>query len=243
MTVKDVLTVLDNFAPFDTQLDFDNSGLLVGNENDSVTKIGIALDATNDVINKAVNSNCDLLITHHPIIFDALKQMDTSSLPALCIKKGLNVISVHTNFDIAKGGVNDCLAKKLELENVQPLSDMARVGYKHFENATCFAKFLKEKLDCSVKFTNVNAPIEKIAICGGSGACYMQDAIINNCDALVTGEAKHNNRIDAVNLDFALFECGHFNTEKFIKEKIYEILSLNNFCCEIIEEKDPAEYI
>ena len=243
MVIKDVLKVLDAFGPFDTQLEFDNSGLLIGNQNSPVSKIAIALDATKSVIEQAVSLNCDLLVTHHPIIFDPLKNIDTSSTVAMCIKNGLNVISVHTNFDRAQGGVNDCLAEKLQLENIDNLEEFSRTGYKHFDNAEQFAEFLKQKLDCTVKFVNADKPIEKIALCGGSGAFCMQSAIDNGCDALVTGEAKHNNRIDAVNMGFALFECGHYNTEKFIKEKIYQLLSSNNFDCHIIKEDDCAQYL
>ena len=129
MTVQDIFNFLNKKFPTDTACDFDNVGLLVGDPETEVQKAIIALDCTPNAIDTAVNTGAQLIITHHPIIFNPLKQVLAGSAVYEVIKSGISVISMHTNLDIGIGGVNDCLCSTLALNNV---TKVAAEDYIHF---------------------------------------------------------------------------------------------------------------
>ena len=110
MLVSDVFSYLDELAPFSYSMDFDNSGLLIGDPSQSVKKILVALDCTKSVVSKAREMGADLIVTHHPVIFDSLKNVMVGSVPHQLICAGISIICAHTNLDLARGGVNDQLA-------------------------------------------------------------------------------------------------------------------------------------
>ncbi len=252
--VSDIYNKLNEIAPFNTQLGFDNSGLLVGDMDSKVTKIAIALDATPYTVNKSAEQGCDLLITHHPIIFGALKSLSSNDAAFHAIKCGVSVISAHTNLDAAVDGVNDCLSNVIGLTNVAPLSNgddivpLARIGFMKSDrimSTVDFAEFLKEYIDCSaVKLTQSdNNIIKSVAVCGGSGGDYITAAKNAGADALITGECKHHERLLAAQIGLNLFECGHYCTEQFVKIQIYKEINRIFNKVIIIDEKDPAIYI
>ena len=158
MKVKDILSFLSCRFPLETACDFDNVGLLVGDGESEVKNVLIALDCTNETLNKAIKNNCQLIITHHPVIFEGVKEILADSLPYNLIKNGVSVISMHTNLDIAKDGVSETLCKVLELKNVAPF--VADDGYTlwqgetRFNSANDFALFVKEKLGGFVRFVD-----------------------------------------------------------------------------------------
>ena len=121
--VIDFYNFIDSIAPFETQESWDNSGFLVGNGEKEVAKVLVALDATEDVLNEAAEKGADLIITHHPVIFGALKEFHPKNIAFLAAEKGIAIISAHTCLDIAEGGVNDCLANALGLKNVIKVDD------------------------------------------------------------------------------------------------------------------------
>ena len=110
-TIKDIYNFIDSFAPFNTQEEWDNSGLLVGDKNAKVTKILFALDVTSDVIEQAKNVGANLIITHHPVIFKAISNVLSDSLMYKLISNNISIICAHTNYDKAVDGVNDILCK------------------------------------------------------------------------------------------------------------------------------------
>ena len=122
LTVQRVYELIDALAPFDTQADFDNSGLLVGNPQAEVTGIHLALDVTDRVIDDALAAGANLIVTHHPLMFSARKRLTEADyeghLLIRLIANGLSLIAAHTNLDQASGGMNDTLAGLLGLENI-----------------------------------------------------------------------------------------------------------------------------
>lgn len=125
--VKDIYDFLDFIAPFKTSMDFDNCGLLVGNMEDKVKKVILSLDITYEVVQEAMKLGANLIISHHPIIFDPIKRLDSSTIPYLMVSCGINAICAHTNLDMAsKYGVNWCLSNELLLNNMEPLSVYSR---------------------------------------------------------------------------------------------------------------------
>lgn len=122
MTVKDILAAVDAIAPFRLTMDFDNTGLLVGDPDAPVQSVLLALDCTDPVIEEAKRQNANLIISHHPVIFKGIKRVTADSVVWKAIRSDISVISAHTNLDIAQGGVNDCLAQKIGLSQLRGLT-------------------------------------------------------------------------------------------------------------------------
>ncbi len=224
-TVKEIYEYINSFAPFNTAEEWDNSGLLVGDENKFVNKILFALDCTADIVAQAVSVGADLIVTHHPVIFKPLSAVTKDSVVYKLIKNEISIICAHTNYDKAIGGVNDCLCEALGVQysklegtflNICHLSTEMSVGG--------FAKLVKTKLQGAVRFNNIDKDIKSFAVCSGSGADLLSLAKSLNCDALLTGDGSHHDFLDADEMDMALVCAGHFETESLailpLKEKI-----------------------
>ncbi|MBQ0083951.1 MAG: Nif3-like dinuclear metal center hexameric protein [Clostridiales bacterium] len=225
MKVKDIYCYLDEICPFKTALDFDNAGLLIGDMNSDVTRAIVTLDCTADTLRLAEKEKAELIITHHPVIFEGIKKIEADGLLAGLIKGGISVISAHTNLDIAAGGVNDCLCDTLGLLKVKEA--IGENGYsfrfgilKKPLSPEEFAEFLKEKLKFSPRFVCGKNDIKKVAVCGGAGADCLNDAINIGCDAFVTSEVKHHVFLEAYAKGMSLFDCGHFATEDVVIEPL-----------------------
>lgn len=221
-TAGDIYTYLDELAPFRTAMSFDNPGLLVGDKNAQVTTVLLALDITPEVVQEATEFGAQLVVSHHPVIFHPLKNLDTNSVPYLLASHSIAAICAHTNLDMAPGGVNDCLAGCLSLQNVQPLkenpsSGLAEALFGETDREYSpreFAEFVKKSLGCEgLRYTDGGRYITSVGLCGGGGAEYVYDAALAGCQAFVTGECKHNILLDAENLGVTLVAAGHFETE------------------------------
>lgn len=227
MTVQNIFDFLNNKFPVDTACGFDNVGTLVGDRNKTVTKAMVALDCTMPVIKEAVKNGCELIITHHPIIFNGLKSVLDDSLVFEIIKNGLSVISMHTNLDQGENGVNDALCNIIGLKNIKVVEAPDKYLLKKGEitplSADDFAKHLKNVLNYPVKYVG-DSTIKNVLVCSGSGAQYYTLAKPNGCDALVTADVRHNNFLDAAHSGVALYECGHFNTEVVVIKPLCEML-------------------
>ncbi len=221
MKVKEILDFLYGVAPKELVESFDNVGLLVGDENAEVKGILVSLDCFDEVIDRAEDLGANLIVTHHPIIFEGLKSVTADSLVYKLISKGISVISMHTNLDQSTGGVNDALCDALGLYDVEELISTdgfaLRKGYlDQPEDPYSFAKHIKEALGGTVKFVAGQKDITTVAVCSGSGADFIYDAVNAGADAFVTADVKHHIFIEAGRLDISLYDAGHFNTEDVI---------------------------
>jgi dinuclear metal center YbgI/SA1388 family protein len=151
-TVKDIYSFLDSLAPFSTSAPWDNTGLLVGNENSEVKRVMLSLDVTGDVIDEAIENSVDLVITHHPLIFEGVKSVTADTLLYKAVSSGISFISSHTCLDIAKDGVNDCLANAVGLKNITSVEaePFLKIGEIEEKTEEEFVSLLKEKLSCNV---------------------------------------------------------------------------------------------
>lgn len=238
--VRDIYNSLNHLYPFDLAMDFDNCGLLIGNENNIVTKVICCLDVTFDVINEAKLKGAELIISHHPVIFNPIKKIDSSTLIYDLVSSKINIISAHTNLDIAPGGVNSCLAERLGLKNLKILSPLDSLQnetglglFGELEKSAFpleFASFVKEKLDCNgLRFTNIeDKKITRVAV--GSGSCgnLISDAVLKKVDAFVTGEIKHHEILFALQNNVVVVDVGHFKSEDIVISPLVNALQ-NNF--------------
>ena len=241
-TVRDIYNYIDSFAPFGTQAEWDNSGLLVGNENSVVNKIIFALDVTSDVIEQAKNISADLIVTHHPVIFKPVSNVLNNSLIYKLIENNISIICAHTNYDKAVDGVNDILCYTVNADKIEKIDDTF-LNITTFENTYStdeFAKHLKEKLNGAVRYNNLDKTISKIAVCSGSGSDYLPLAKELQCDALLTGDASHHSFLDADEMGIVLFAAGHFETEMIaIKPLLEKIEKEFKVDCVLAKQNTP----
>ncbi len=248
--VWDFYHYMDEIAPFEKQESWDNSGFLVGDGEREVKKVLLALDATKDVLEEAEKIGAELIITHHPVIFGSLKEFHPQNLAFVAAEKGIAIISSHTALDIADGGVNDCLAVALGLQNIQKgidEMDLLRVGtLEKVLPLEDFIPYVSEKLGVGgIKYTPTDRMIRKVAVCGGSGAEFYPDAMKAGADAFVTANVKHNFWIDIHRDGFCVLDAGHFCTENTVIKPLAEKLTARFTDAEILVSKvsaDPAEY-
>ena len=228
MKVNDVLEFLSNKFPLDTAANFDNVGLLVGDKNQDIYNVLLTLDLTIKELQIAMDNKCDLIITHHPLIFSPLKSVTNNSIVFELIKNNISVISMHTNLDSGIDGVNDCLCKDIGLENIEIFVTCEGLSIRSGKvkpiSPDLFAQKLKSSLNTRVKFSVAEKDIEKILVCSGSGGDFVYDAISNGFDALVTADIKHHQFLDGVQNGVSVFDCGHFETEDIIIEPLFNIL-------------------
>lgn len=232
-TVKNLYDAINEWAPFQTAMSFDNVGLLVGDGNASVTKGLVALDVTPFVLEEAVSMGAEVIISHHPVIFQPLRTLSSNSLPYRLAREGIAVISAHTNYDLAAEGVNVCLAKALGLTAVQPLTFDEKTGLpasfigdlEQGHASKEFAAYVKEVLHCGgVKFTEGSRLVRKVAVSCGAGSFSVFAAIAAGADGFVTGESKHHELLAAKDAGITMVDAGHFNTENMAMEPLCQRL-------------------
>lgn len=235
--VKQIVDFLLEKYPLDLASSFDigKVGLQFGSMSRKVNKVMIALDGTYDVVEEAINNNCELLLTHHPFLFSPIINLDYNSplgkKMLKVFKSELNLFSMHTNFDCALGGMNDLLAEILGFKNVYsipevPTSDSyMRIGEIDELSLSEFAYSVKETLkEEAVRVVgNLDRKIKKVAVLGGSGGNYNVVAKKLGCDCIITGEVKQNNAIDAIEYGMCIIEVSH-SVEALFKSYIKSIL-------------------
>ncbi len=228
-TIRDIMDFTEGFAPLSTAADFDNCGLLVGNADTPVSKVLLALDITPEVIEEAADTGAELILSHHPVIFNPLRSLDTNSPAYLLAKNSLSALCLHTNLDIAEDtGVNICLAEALKLENytLHPENFLVVGSLKEEVTVREFAAFAKEALGAvSVEFTLGDKRVKTVALSSGAGASSMYKAAALGADTLVTGEAKHHEFSESRALGISLMAAGHFATEDVVIAPLRDKLS------------------
>lgn len=229
MTVYDIYDFLDEKYDFSSALPYDNVGLLVGDGREKVRGILVCLDCTDEAVSEAVRCGTNLIVTHHPVIFDPLKSVTEQSLVYRLIKNGISVISAHTNLDAASGGVNDALCRAVGLTDVEKVLDSEDFAYRIGElsepmTSDELAKAVGEKLSVRVKYVGASAFIKRVAVCSGSGGSMLSEVLQTGVDAYLTADVKHNIFMEAHEAGITLIDAGHFNTEDVVTEPLCEEL-------------------
>lgn len=232
MKAEKIFEALCNMAPLSLALSYDNAGFLLGDMQTEVTKAVVCLDATLNVVEYAQKEGAQLIISHHPIIFEPLKSITAQENSRIykCLASGISVISMHTNMDSAVGGVNDCLAEALGLSNISPIEDSEGFSFRKGTlsekmSADGLARFVKSCLGGVVRYTDSGKLISTVAVCGGSGGDFYRLAEESGADALVTADVKHSYFIGAADRGFTLIDAGHFHTENTVVEPLAKRLS------------------
>ena len=228
--VNDLLEFMWRVAPEEGKEPWDNVGLLVGRRDAEVRKVLVSLDITKAVIAEAEVLGAELIISHHPLIWDTYKFVNDTVLQQekimTLIERRIAAICMHTNLDEAEDGVDDTLVEMLGLTAADHLAE-GKVGHICLlDSPVVFEEFLlevAEKLNVNgLRYVDSGRPVQKIAAGCGSCGSYLQDAYAAGCDTFITGDVKHNGFLDAGDLGMNLIDAGHFSTENPIVKKIAE---------------------
>lgn len=241
--VKDFYGYLNSIAPFETQEDWDNSGMLVGDMDAEVKKVAVVLDITHEEIKKAKAIGADLIISHHPVIFNPIKSVTRGSVPYELVASSINALCCHTPLDIADGGTNDSLAKLLGIEVTRTEDPILRLGTVEPTTAENLAGKIAKTLNTKVRYADAGRKIEKIAICTGAGCSLIEAA--GEIDAFITGDASHHNFLDCIQAGITLIAAGHYETEIVVVPVLVKKLQAQFPDIEIIDikQENPIKFI
>ncbi len=217
-TVAQVLELVNDIAPFELAEEWDNVGFLAGNPENRVEKVLCTLDLRMDVLKEAERRGCQLIVTHHPILFRGRKNLRETDAEGrlLCalVRSGISMIAAHTNFDNASPGVNDALAAALGLENVRALENGMRIGDIKQTDFGMFCENVEAALRGPVRrYGDDMRKTRRVAVLGGAGEDYASQALEAGADVYVTGEMAYHKALDAADNGLCVVEAGHAATE------------------------------
>ena len=223
----EIYDYLKELAPLELQMDFDNSGFQLGRLDAEVNRALLALDVTEEVVGEAIELGAQLIISHHPLIFSKLRSIMDTKLLRLAENR-IAVISMHTNLDIAAGGVNDVLITLLGARADGPLDpdNCGRVGeLPEAQQFDSFLRFCKTTLDSKgLRYYDAGRPVKRLAVMGGSGGDYIGCAVEKGCDTYVTADIKYHQFLEAKELGINLIDGDHFCTENPVIPSLCEKL-------------------
>ncbi len=250
LTVAKVYEYLDKEMNFSSQAAWDNSGLLVGSPDRQVSKIAVMLDAMPLNITKAINNGVDLIVCHHPIIFDPIAKLPADHPVYRLARNDIALIAVHTPWDMAKDGVNYVLANALSLERISILQteeggNMLKMGTLPSPmSEAAFCSLIKQKIGVPfVKYVSTKENIRTVAVCGGAGADFI-DEVARKADAFVTSDIKYHQFLHAQDIGLTLIDAGHFTTEDMSMNTISVKLAMEFAEAKVLRLKsvDPISY-
>ncbi len=261
MLIKEVVAALERFAPLPLQESYDNAGLQIGVTETETSGVLLCLDATEDAIDEAVRRGCNLIVTHHPLLFRSVKSVTDATFVGRCVRRAIRndvaIYSAHTNLDNAPGGVNFEMAARLGLNDVdflQPITlpDGTRGGSGAIGRlpqpmeATAFLRKVKQTFRAGALAHNapLRRPIERVALCGGAGASLLETAVKAGADAFLTGEMGYHHYFG---YDGALqiAVAGHYETEQYTVDLLKRFLGQTFPALRLAEwrETNPVHYL
>ena len=234
-----MLSALEHFAPLPLQESWDNAGLQVGLTETEVSGALLCLDVNEKIVDEAIQKGCNLIVSHHPLLFRGLKTIsdltDVQRTVMKAIVHGICVISMHTNMDNAKGGVNFRIAEKLGLRDVRFFASKIVDGIEAGSGvmgalpealaADDFVQKVKKAFDVECAMCNelLRRKIQKVAICGGAGDFLLDEALKAGADAFITGEM-HYHQYFGYEQRIQICVIGHYQSEQFTSEIFREII-------------------
>lgn len=248
VSVQQILGLLQVAAPQELALSWDNVGLLV-DAGAPVDSVLTTLDITPAVVREAVENDCQLIVSHHPVIFHPLKTLAADDVPALLLKNGISAICMHTNLDAAPEGVNDTLSNILGIaaEGRESFAEgCGRIGTTMPTTVEALARFCAQTLHTGVKYVNGAKPVTCLAEVSGAGGGYLQEAIDRGADCLVTGEAAHHIALLAKEKGVGLVVAGHWGTEHAIADVLAACIAGQFPALSVAHaeaDKDPYSYL
>ena len=244
MLLQPIAQTLEQFAPRELQESYDNAGLQCGMPHQEVSRVLTCLDITEQVVEEAHQQNCQLIISHHPLLFHGVKVINPeadyiSRILMAAIRYGIGIYSAHTNLDKAEGGMNHSLAALLGMTDVQSMSECGVIGrlprpmtadeLLHHIRQTLHGASLRYNRDAYAAFGSgtsyahpASGVLRHLALCTGSGADFIDEARSLHADAYLTGEMHYHSCFG--HPDLLIIEAGHYETEQHAPQLIADIL-------------------
>ena len=257
MKCKEIMTLLELLSPKKYACSWDNVGLMTGNADSEITKVLVALEADDTVIQKAIDIEADMIVTHHPLIFGGVKTVTTDTLTGRRIVKliqnNICCYSMHTNFDV-KGGMAELAANLLQMKNPEVLEPviedegLGRVA-DFVENLTIAQWVDRVKqafgVDSVTVYGNLDTIVNRIAVAPGSGGDSISFALEKQAEVLITGDIKHHTGTDALAMGLNIIDAGHYGTEHIFIDFIAAYLENELRNVEVIrmEKKIPYQVL
>lgn len=238
MTVKDIIDVLEAFAPLSVQEKWDNSGLCIGSEADEVHGVILGLDCTPELVDEAVTCGADMIVTHHPLIFGGIRKISgdepVGEAVIKAVKAGIAVYAAHTTADKVLAGVSGAMASKLGLSDVEILDNegdghgLGVVG--NLPGPMDYGAVVgKVKAAFGLKVVRSSAPLDglvsRVALCGGSGSSLIGKAEASGAQLYVTGDVSYHHFF--TRRGFAIMDIGHYEGEICIVDILFSLLKKN----------------
>ena len=240
MKIRQVLSALEQFAPLPLQESWDNAGLQLGLTEADVSGALLCLDVNEEIVDEALRRGCNLIVSHHPLLFRGLKQITDADYVQRCVIKALKndivVVSMHTNMDNAQGGVNWKIAERLGLQDCQFFAQKQVDGIEAGSGvvgvlsepmeARAFVELVKRQFRCECALCNelLKRPVKKVALCGGAGDFLLDDALRLGADAFITGEM-HYHQYFGYEQRLQICVIGHYQSEQFTSEIFRDIIN------------------
>ena len=230
-----MLSALEQFAPLPLQESWDNAGLQLGLTEAEVSGALLCLDVNEQIVDEAIQKGCNLIVSHHPLLFHGLKQISGANYVQRCVIKALKndivVVSMHTNMDNAQGGVNWKIAEKLNATvlNASPVENektpLVLVELPRQMDARAFIELIKKQFRCDCAMCNelLRRKIQKVAICGGAGDFLLDEALKAGADAFITGEM-HYHQYFGYEQQIQICVIGHYQSEQYTAEIFRDII-------------------
>lgn len=261
MKIRDIAAVIEGFAPLSLQESYDNSGLVVGRYDDEVHRALLAVDVTEAVLDEAEAGQCDLIITHHPIVFHALKRFNSASYVERCVERairsGIALYACHTNLDSARGGMSWRVGEMIGLRDMtvlQPLPQDASTGFgvvgllPESEDAVAFLRRVKQLFGVGAVRHNAIADacrVQRIAVCTGAGGSLIDTAVAAGADLYLTADLRYNDFMRGER-GMIIADIGHFESEICAIQILFDILS-KNLCTFAVRKSlrsgNPVNYL
>ena len=251
MILQDIINIIESVAPLSYQEDWDNSGLQVGDRNAEVHAALLTVDVTESVVDEAIEKHCDLIISHHPLLFRGLKHLTGSSVQERCVEQairhGIAIYSSHTSMDAYLHGVSGKIAEKLGIRDYRILCPSAgdeQVGLgvigqlKTPMKSDVFVHHVQRVFDCSLRYVPARvAEVQTVAICGGAGADLVDYAIAQGADMFITADMKYH-EMQAAHGQIGVVDMDHWVSEHFTREIFEELLK--GHITTIVAERDAT---
>ena len=247
MLLREIIDSIESVAPRSAQCEWDNSGMQVGDTGRDIQSVLLTTDITEAVVHEAIGLGCDLIVSHHPLLFHGLKQVCGQTPQArvveLAIKHNIAIYSAHTSLDVAADGINTRLAKKLDLHNLCFLTEDGLGVIGELRQSMAYEEFIdlvRKTLDCTyVRYTRpAKEKVERVALCGGSGAEFIEEAIRQRADVYLTADCKYHEFQDAEGR-IGLVDIDHWVSERHAREIFKDILAPLSIKC-IISKQDKT---
>lgn len=262
MKIRDIATIIEEFAPLSLQAEYDNSGLIVGRMDDEVHSALLAVDVTEEVIDEAISEGCDIIITHHPIIFSPLKRLNSATYVERCVERAIRhniaLYACHTNLDSVQGGTSWYVGSALGLESMRVLEPRKGddiVGYgvvgelSTAEDVMAFLERVKRTFDVgAVRYSDIpngKTSVRRVAICTGAGRSNIDDAMRAEADVYITADLRYNDFMCGENR-MILADIGHFESE-FCAISILDMVLSKKMCNFAVRKsersRNPIHYL